>query len=230
LYIRTCPPVLSQVRTDFSENLKKYQLNFFLITSKGIKTYGHRLSGVFSGVFRKVRKTRHQYPEFGPKPGEIKKKNLQKSTLAFKGVVGSNSEMRTTFCAKLSFHPVLTPSFVFHGRLHCCYIYFHCSYLYNYYNYLEPCALNGESQNFIPRFNNKKLPYFADLRQRGDRGVKRGPKTGWRQDDFKENSSVSLGLGFRLGGASLFNGSFSGIFHQEALGSPTKGGNFNLFN
>jgi hypothetical protein len=47
---------------------------------------------------------------------------------------------------------------------------------------------------------------------------------------FKENSSVSLGLGFRLGGASLFNGSFSGSFRQEALGSPTKGGNFNLFN
>jgi hypothetical protein len=30
-------------------------------------------------------KTRHQNPEFGPKPGEIFKKNLQKSTLAFKG-------------------------------------------------------------------------------------------------------------------------------------------------
>jgi hypothetical protein len=118
------------------------------------------------------------------------KKNLQKSTLAFKGVVGSNSEMRTTFCAKLSFHPVLTPSFVFDGRLHCCYIYFHCSYLYNYYNYLEPCALNGESQHFIPRFNNKNCLILRTSDKEGIGGVKRGPKTGWRQDDFKENSSV----------------------------------------
>ncbi len=31
-------------------------------------------------------KTQHQNPEFGPKPSEIhKKKDLQKSTLAFKG-------------------------------------------------------------------------------------------------------------------------------------------------
>ncbi len=167
--MRTCPPVLSQVRTDFSENLKKYQLNFFLITFKGIKTYGNRLSGVFSGVFRKVRKTRHRYPEFGPKPGEIKKKTSKKVHQPSRGQWGQTQKC-TTFCAKLSFHPVLTPSFAFHGRLHCCYIYFHCSYMYNYYNYLEPCALNGESQHFIPRFNNKKQHYFADLRQRGDRG------------------------------------------------------------
>jgi len=35
-----------------------------------------------------------------------------------------------------------------------------------------------------------KLPYFADITQRGDRGSKRGPKTGWREDDFKENSNA----------------------------------------
>jgi hypothetical protein len=35
---------------------------------------------------RKVRKRQHQYPEFGHTHGEITtKKNLQKSTLAFKG-------------------------------------------------------------------------------------------------------------------------------------------------
>jgi hypothetical protein len=45
IVMRTCPPVLFQVKTDFSEILKKYQLNFFLITFKGIKTYGHRFSG-----------------------------------------------------------------------------------------------------------------------------------------------------------------------------------------
>jgi hypothetical protein len=33
-----------------------------------------------------------------------------------------------------------------------------------------------------------KLPYFADLTQREDRGWKEAPKTGWRQDDYNENS------------------------------------------
>jgi hypothetical protein len=33
----------------------------------------------------KVRKTQHQNPEFGHTQGEILKKNLQKSTLAFNG-------------------------------------------------------------------------------------------------------------------------------------------------
>jgi hypothetical protein len=36
-------------------------------------------------VIRKVRKTQHQNPEFGHTQGEIKKKNQQKSTLAFNG-------------------------------------------------------------------------------------------------------------------------------------------------
>ncbi len=108
---------------------------------------------MFSKVFRKVGKTRHQHSEFGPKPGEIFK-NLQKSTLAFNG--GSNSEMRHFLC-QTEFHPFLTPSFLFPERLHCCYTYFHCSYMYNYYSYLKPCALNAEFQHFIPRYN--KIPY-----------------------------------------------------------------------
>jgi hypothetical protein len=41
---------------------------------------------VLTRVFHKVRKTRHQYLEFGPKPGEIQK-NLQKSTLSLQGEV-----------------------------------------------------------------------------------------------------------------------------------------------
>jgi hypothetical protein len=39
----------------------------------------------YISVFHKNRKRVHQYPEFGPKPGEIQKKNLQKSTLALRG-------------------------------------------------------------------------------------------------------------------------------------------------
>jgi hypothetical protein len=38
----------------------------------------------YNRVIHKVRKTQRQYPEFGHTQGEIKK-NLQKSTLAFKG-------------------------------------------------------------------------------------------------------------------------------------------------
>jgi hypothetical protein len=33
---------------------------------------------------------------------------------------------------------------------------------------LEPCALKAEFQYFILRFN--KIPYFADVTERGDRG------------------------------------------------------------
>jgi hypothetical protein len=36
------------------------------------------MAKVYGRVFRKVRKTRHQYPEFGPKPGEIFKKPAKK--------------------------------------------------------------------------------------------------------------------------------------------------------
>jgi len=53
--------------------------------------YENSLVQLKSRVFRKLRKTQHQNPEFGPKPGEIKKKNLQKSILAFNR--GWNSEM-----------------------------------------------------------------------------------------------------------------------------------------
>jgi hypothetical protein len=41
--------------------------------------------GVANGDIRKVRKRQGEYPEFGHTQGEIKKKHLQKSTLAFKG-------------------------------------------------------------------------------------------------------------------------------------------------
>jgi hypothetical protein len=47
-------------------------------------------------VFRKVRKTQHQNPEFWSKPvWDSKKKNLQKSTIAFQS--GWNSEMHHWF-------------------------------------------------------------------------------------------------------------------------------------
>ncbi len=54
--------------------------------------------------------------------------------------------------------------------------------MYNYYNYLEPCALNAEFQFSYPDLI--KLPYFAYLTQRGDRGWKEAQ----RQGEFKENS------------------------------------------
>jgi len=74
-----------------------------------------------------------------------------------RGGGGSNSEEMHHFLCETEFHPILTPSFLFLERLHCCYIYFHCSHMYNYYHYLEPCALNAEFQHFIPRFNKTSL-------------------------------------------------------------------------
>jgi hypothetical protein len=81
-------------------------------------------------VICKVMKTQHQYPEFGHKEGEIQKRNMQKSTLAFKRGGGKawNSKNHQVW-GKLSF----TLSFFFRERLHCCHLYFQCSYLYSYY-------------------------------------------------------------------------------------------------
>ncbi len=83
--------------------------------------------------------SQYQYPEFGPKPGEIKKKPAKQYT-SIQWVGGSNSEMHHFLC-QTEFHPVLKKSFLFPERLHCCYICYHCSYLYNYYSYLEPCEV-----------------------------------------------------------------------------------------
>ncbi len=52
---------------------------------------------MYDRVFRKVRKTRHQYLEFGPKPGEIQKKTLQKKHIRLQGA-GSNSELHHFLC------------------------------------------------------------------------------------------------------------------------------------
>jgi hypothetical protein len=76
----------------------------------------------YDRVFSKVRKTRHQNPEFGPefgsKPGEIQKKPAKKY-ITLQGRDGSNSEMHHCFFfgAKLSFILFLTPSFLFPEHL-----------------------------------------------------------------------------------------------------------------
>jgi hypothetical protein len=45
-------------------------------------------------------------------------------------------------------------------------------YQYNYYNYAPTLCINKINQNLI------KFHYFADTTERGDRGLKGGPKTG----------------------------------------------------
>jgi hypothetical protein len=82
-------------------------------------------------VFCKVRKTGHQYPEFGPKPGWDSKKNLQRkqSTLAFSRGV-SNSQMHHFFC-QTEFHHFIPK--------------------------LKPCALNAEFQHFTPRLSKTSI-------------------------------------------------------------------------
>jgi hypothetical protein len=55
---------------------------------------------------------------------------------------------------------------------------------------LEPCTLDAEFQHFILKFNKILLLYIAE---RGDeRRVKGGPKTGWSQGDFTDNSNIEL--------------------------------------
>jgi len=62
---------------------------------------------------------------------------------------------------------------------------------------LEPCALNAEFQHFVLRWSISywdliKCSYFADTTERGDRGVKGGPKTGWRQGEDRVSLWITL--------------------------------------
>ncbi len=50
---------------------------------------------LYNRVICKVRKTQHQNPEFGHTQGEIQKKNLQKSTLAFQQGGGGVEAQKT---------------------------------------------------------------------------------------------------------------------------------------
>jgi hypothetical protein len=73
-------------------------------------------------------------------------------------------KLRTTmnFGGKLSF----IVSFLFHERLHCCYIHFTALNCATTIIGLEPCALNAEYQHFIRRFIKMSF-YFADTTERG---------------------------------------------------------------
>jgi hypothetical protein len=83
-------------------------------------------------------------------------------------------------------HPIYVPSFLFPEDLHCCYVLFHCS-MYSYYNYSNlyiKCwvsAFHTQIQNF--------LTLWMPLEESGLE-VKGGPKTGWRQSDFKDIFNV----------------------------------------
>jgi hypothetical protein len=67
------------------------------------------------------------------------KNNLQKSTLAFKGGGGAETQKTINFGGKLSF----SLSFLFPKRLHCCYILTAPTCTSTIIS-LEPCALNAE--------------------------------------------------------------------------------------
>jgi hypothetical protein len=107
------------------------------------------------------------------------KRNLQKSTLAFREGAGS---WAPDGCWVSQF----TLSFFFPERLECLHRFFNCSYLYSYYNSSRTLciALNVEIQHFVLSFS---IAYW-DLRKfltlwihtkRERLGVKGGPKTGW---------------------------------------------------
>jgi hypothetical protein len=108
--------------------------------------------------------------------------------------------------------------------------------MYNYYNYFEPCTwlwqgtvftasictttiitsnlahgymtrnCSYDFQHFIPRFNQTSLLYGSH--SKWGYGVKRGPKTGWSQDDFKENSNTHQKFRWLIGGPACWYTSF----------------------
>jgi hypothetical protein len=88
------------------------------IISLLIRQYYSRLSidrELYNRVFRKVRKTQHQYPEFGPKSGEIEKKKPAKKNISLQG---GETQKRTIlflfyFCGKPSFILFWPNSFLF---------------------------------------------------------------------------------------------------------------------
>ncbi len=173
---RTCPPVFSRWKLTFWKP-QKVSVEYFLITSKGIKSYGHRFSGCLVEFSVKSGKHGTSTLEFGPKPGEIKGKPPKKYISLQLGVKLRNAPLFVPNWVSSGFDP----SFLFPERLHCCYIHFHCSYMYNYYNYLEPCALNAEFKHFIPRFKTNFLTLRTSLKEgiRGEQRPKDRVKTGW---------------------------------------------------
>ncbi len=94
-------------------------------------------------VIRKVRKTQHQKPEFDHTQGANIKKTCKKKYISIQG--GDETQKTTmNFGGKLSF----IVSFLFHERLHCCYIHFTALNCATTIIGLEPCALNAEYQQF----------------------------------------------------------------------------------
>jgi hypothetical protein len=99
-----------------------------------------------------------------------KKKNLQKTTLAFKGM-GGETQKTINFDGS-SVSPCL--SFFLRAST-ACYIHFRCSYLYSYYNssrtFWIKCwdsAFRTEFQHLILRFNKISLLYRErPLKERG---------------------------------------------------------------
>jgi hypothetical protein len=124
-------------------------------------------------VIHKVRKTQHQNPEFGHKWVRWKK-NLKKSTLAFKGRLQLSKPPISVVNWVSSYL-----SFFLSACTAATYIFTAPTCTSNVIT-LEPCALNAEFQHFITRFNKIALP----LKERFE--VKGGPKTGWRQGDFTD--------------------------------------------
>ncbi len=78
------------------------QGSMILVSIQKASVWEKNQRGCIVEFSNKVRKTQHQNPEFGPRPGEIHKRNLQKSTLAFQGV-------------KLRSAPILVPKWVSSG-------------------------------------------------------------------------------------------------------------------
>ncbi len=124
-------------------------------------------------------------------------KNLEKSTLAFKGGRWGWEGLK-----------LRKPSILMVPEFHAVFLFFWTSpLLLNRFSLpptctstiipLEPCALNAEIQHFVLSFSILywdliKLPHFTDTTKRGVRGVKGGPKTRVKTADISTLHQISF--------------------------------------
>jgi hypothetical protein len=100
--------------------IQKYAWTSKILFCPEIATNG----GDHNREMRTVRKTQHQNPEFGPKPGEIRKNQQKKKYISIQERRARNSN----FLVVNWVSSCIDPSFLCPERLHCCYIYFHYYY------------------------------------------------------------------------------------------------------
>jgi len=98
----------------------------------------------------------------------------------------SKSKLNSTQVQNWVYHPVFP--FCWAPLLASTYI-----FMYNYYNYSQTLCIKCWVSAFHIEINKISLFFWLPLKE----GVKAGPKTGWRQGDFTDNSII-MNVNFTL--------------------------------